>query len=125
MNRHELRKTYDNSPEFVKDFNTIIDIVISNFYQSKKIYDDAITNNTIQHINFSIKPNIKKWEIEYLESPMMAIINETHRNWVKNSKLHKDFSDEWNYLCFTMSDLKEYIHQEKFIFDVYNFLKNK
>ena len=56
---------------------------------------------------------------------MMKIINETHKNWIKNSELHDEFENEWEYLCYTMADLKEYIHQEDFVLDVYNFLNNK
>ena len=59
MTLKEIRKEYESSPNIVKIFNTLIDVVISNYYQSKEIYDESIQLNTIRNINFGIKPEIK------------------------------------------------------------------
>ena len=121
---NDLKNEYDNSPEIIKEFNMLIDIIISNFYQSKNIYDRCLEENTIKIINFSIKPNIKKWEIDYLEPQILQIINDTHYDWINNNKLHKEFENEWKYLCYKMSYLKEYIHSQKFLDEITIYLKN-
>jgi len=115
MTLEEIRKDYENSPNIVKIFNTLIDVVISNYYQSKDIYDESVELNTIRNINFSIKPEIKLWHVDLIENEMTNIIQKTHYDWENNFKLHEKFESEFDYLCSTMAKLKKFIHTPAFL----------
>lgn len=43
MTHEDIRKEYENAPDIIKVFNTLIDVVISNYYQSKDIYTISST----------------------------------------------------------------------------------
>lgn len=115
MTHEELKKEYESAPDIIKTFNTLIDVVISNYYQSKDIYIQSVQLNTIRNINFRIKPEIKKWHIDLIEKEIMTIIQNTHSNWENNLKLHNEFKNEFEYLCSTMATLKKYIHSTEFL----------
>lgn len=115
MTIEEIRKEYENSPDIVKTFNTLIDVTMSEFYHNKGTYLESLELETIKNINFSYKPEIKQWHIDLIEKEIIDIIKKTHFKWENDYKLHKKYKDEFEYLCLTMADLKEFIHTPKFI----------
>lgn len=122
MTLDEMRKEYQNSPDFVKTFNTLIDVIISNFYTSKDRYDEVLELGNIQNLNYSYKPEIKKWHITLLEMPVLKVIYKTHSEYECSPKLKKEYKTEFDYLCVTMADLKQFIHSPQFTKYISNYL---
>lgn len=42
MTIEEIRKEYENSPDIVKTFNTLIDVTMSEFYHNKGAYLESL-----------------------------------------------------------------------------------
>ena len=42
MTIEEIRKEYENSPDIVKIFNTLIDVTMSEFYHNKGVYLESL-----------------------------------------------------------------------------------
>ncbi len=93
MTIEEIRKEYENSPDIVKTFNTLIDVTMSEFYHNKGAYLESLELETIKNINFSYKPEIKQWHIDLIEKEIIDIIKKTHFKWemiinyIKNIKM--------------------------------------
>lgn len=122
MTIEEIRKQYKNSPEIVKTFNTLIDVVISNYYESRGLYLESIELNTIRNLNFKIKPEIKLWHIDLIEEEILKIIKKTHFEWENNYELYDKYKNEFDYLCSTMSELKKFIYTPAFLKLISNYL---
>ncbi len=107
----------------IEIFNTLIDVVISNFYQDKAIYEESLNKNTIKNINYGIKPQIKKWHIDVLEPAILDIMHQAHNEY-NNIDVKNNYKNEFEYLCVVMTPLKKYIYTSKFLEQLDEFKKN-